>query len=181
MSAKQPNRRTKGLVVHTLADETLVYDLDRDRALVLNGTAALVYSLCDGKNTQERMAQTIQKKLAVADGAPLVEMALDELSRAHLLDCPPAKGKKHAAIPRREMLKRLKIAAAMLPSVFALLAPTAASASSFIANAACGRLLAGPTSRCPNQKCLPAGFPQRYCRTKTPASSGPQRRTCSCR
>lgn len=180
MGVKSPSRRSKGLVVHTLADETLVYDLDRDRALVLNGTAALVYSLCDGKTTPESIAKALGKKLDVPDATPLVEIALDELSRAHLLEVAPARRRHGAAMPRREILKKMKIAAAMLPSVFALLAPTAASASSFISIAGCGALLAGRTSVCPNQKCLPAGFPQRYCRTRTSGTAA-QRRTCSCR
>jgi hypothetical protein len=44
MSVKHPKKRRKGLVVHALPDETLVYDLENDRALCLNRTAALVFS-----------------------------------------------------------------------------------------------------------------------------------------
>ncbi len=43
-----PVARHKNLIVKELPDETLIYDLDSDKAHCLNQTAALVWKNCDG-------------------------------------------------------------------------------------------------------------------------------------
>jgi hypothetical protein len=183
MKDKLPCKRSRGLIVHALPDETLVYDLSGDQAMCLNATAALVFAMCDGRTTPEAMAKSLARRLDVADAAPLVTAALDELAKAKLLEGKAAR--KGAKIPRRALLKKAGIAAALAPAVFAILAPTAASAASYILpgvaplTPGCAQV-ASPAPRCPNQKCTPLRFPQRYCRTAL-TGSGPQRRTCTCR
>jgi hypothetical protein len=190
MSAKHPKKRRKGLVVHALADETLVYDLDQDRALCLNRTAALVFSRCDGETSVSELAALVQKELQVQDGEPLVTLALEELAKAQLLEPGTPPPKRSRLIPRRQLLKQLQMAAALLPAVFSIVAPTAASAASYIAAASCTPAPAPggcPNSNKINLKCLPLGPGQKYCRTAAvvPAPAPNQkpqgRRTCVCR
>jgi hypothetical protein len=50
-----PCARTEGLVVQTLADEVLVYDLERHKAHCLNHAAALIWKHCDGRTSVAEM------------------------------------------------------------------------------------------------------------------------------
>jgi hypothetical protein len=47
----KPLARREKLVVQNLGDETLIYDLDENRAYCLNETAARVWQFCDGEKT----------------------------------------------------------------------------------------------------------------------------------
>jgi hypothetical protein len=123
--AERPVARTTGLVVKTLADEVLVYDLERHRAHSLNGVAATVWRRCDGTRTATEIANAIR-----ATGVPVsvdaVRYAFDELARARLLTHPIAA----EGITRRELMRRLGATAAALPLVTSIVAPTAADAQS---------------------------------------------------
>src|SRR5438132_8684351 len=98
MSAKsnrhiKPRARKEGLVVQQLPDETLVYDLDRDLAHCLNQTASLVWSRCDGRATAKEIARSVSRNLNQPVDEKIVWVALDQLSRNHLLaesPMPPA-------------------------------------------------------------------------------------------
>ncbi len=59
----KPRARKDELVVHELPDETLIYDLDRDRAYCLNETAAFVWQRCDGRKSAREIAQALGKKI----------------------------------------------------------------------------------------------------------------------
>jgi hypothetical protein len=119
--------RTRDLVLKTVGDEVLVYDLARHRAHSLNRVAAAVWRRCDGT----RDAEAIGAELREADGTPVtaeaVRYALAELGRARLLAGPAGE----AGITRRELVRRLGTAAAVaLPIVTSIVAPTAAQAQS---------------------------------------------------
>jgi hypothetical protein len=62
-----PTRRTSGLVVKTVRDEVLVYDLDRHRAHSLNPVAAAVWRSCDGARDLPALAAAARAEL----GAPV--------------------------------------------------------------------------------------------------------------
>ena len=51
--AARPKARAEGVVVRELDEEVLVYDLDTHRAVCLNGAAAAVWRLCDGRRTPD--------------------------------------------------------------------------------------------------------------------------------
>ena len=133
-STGQPAARTSGLVVKTLGDEVLVYDLDTHRAHRLNRIAAAVWRACDGARGSGEIATALR-----AAGQPqpeaAVQYALAALSRAGLLT---------PAIPlprmtRREVMQRLgTAAAAALPVVTTIIAPTAAQAQSAQAQSCVG-------------------------------------------
>lgn len=120
----KPNAREKGLVVQDLADETLVYDLERHKAHCLNRTAAAVWRLCDGKRDEAALARLLEKDLGTAD-EDVVRLALRDLGRARLLQEPVA---ADARLSRRRLIQRLGEAVA-LPLVVSIVSPTAAQAA----------------------------------------------------
>ena len=116
-----------------VADEVLVYDLVRHRAVCLNRTAARVWRACDGRTTVDEMARALAAELG--GDRPLAEEAvrqtLERLGRDHLLvERLPARPRA-ARMSRRELLRAAGVAAAAsLPLVVSIVAPTAAQASS---------------------------------------------------
>lgn len=120
-----PQARTTGVVVEQLADEVLVYDLDRDRAHCLNQAAARVWERCDGQHSVSEIG-------AEVGGEEAAWMAVEQLSRAGLLE---EKIKRPAAVgvSRREVIKRIAAAAAVgVPVVTSIIAPTASHAANCI-------------------------------------------------
>jgi hypothetical protein len=111
-----------------LADEVLVYDLGRDRAHCLNQTAANVWKLCDGKNSPAKIATQLDGKLEPAAAEEFVWAALEQLSRAGLLE---EKIKRPSTgLSRRDVVKRLAVAAAIgVPVVTSIVAPKASHAA----------------------------------------------------
>ena len=122
-----PAARTRDLIVKTIGDEILVYDLERHRAHSLNRVAAAVWRRCDGTRPAPRIAADLRR----VDGLPVTDdamhYALTELGRAHLLLAPAV----DPGLTRRELVKRLGAAAAVaLPLVTSIVTPTAAQAQS---------------------------------------------------
>jgi hypothetical protein len=118
-----PRTRREGLVVEHVGAEILVYDLERHRAHCLNPTAALVWSACDGRRDAAAIAREIAREVPEAS-VELVQVALVKLERAHLLAAPAG------GIPRRAALRRLTLAAGLMPVVSSILVPEAAQAAS---------------------------------------------------
>ena len=71
-----PRARQSGLIIEELPGEVLVYDSDRDSAVCLNHTAALVWKHCDGKTTTARMARLLENDFQIAAADEVVSLAL---------------------------------------------------------------------------------------------------------
>jgi hypothetical protein len=130
MNDARPRARTDGLIVHELADEVLIYDLDRNETHCLNGAAAHVWQHCDGETTVATIASSLPHlgDSVVAEDA--VRHALDQLSEARLLD-EGSLAFLPSGITRRDLIKRAGVTAAIaLPLVSSMVAPTAAEAAS---------------------------------------------------
>jgi hypothetical protein len=116
-----------GIVVKLL-DETLVYDKEKTKAYCLNSTAAAVWTLCDGKRTVAEIAaaMTNESKSVVDEG--VVWLTLRRLLKAGLL----AMQKKHEEIlvSRRAVMRKIGIAAVVLPVVTSIFVPPAEAAVS---------------------------------------------------
>jgi hypothetical protein len=91
----------------------IAYDVRNDAGHVLNATSAAVYELADGT----RSVRDIARKLAERTGVPVdddvIQLALQDLAEAKLLETPPA-------VTRRDLMRRLALsatAAALLPSL----------------------------------------------------------------
>jgi hypothetical protein len=135
-----PRARSAGLVVETLADDTLVYDLDSHTAHCLNRTATLVWRRCDGHTALSAMAAIVGREVGIAASERLVCTGVKQLHRARLLeDVPPAamRGPDYA---RREVIRALGLtgaAALLVPFVESIVAPVPAEAGSCITLVEC--------------------------------------------
>jgi hypothetical protein len=134
--ARGPRARSGELIVRRLGDETLVYDRFTHRAHCLNRTASLVFHGCDGRTSPTELARVMGSELGCppeAVGAGVVDLALERLGEAGLLeDGPLNEGRPRVGAPsRREALRTLGAAAA-LPAVLSILAPTPADAQTCI-------------------------------------------------
>lgn len=125
----QPRARAEGLLVRELEDEVLVYDLESHRAVCLNRAAARVWRLCDGTRTAAALARALGGELPAGSGEEAVCLALEQLGRDRLLDERRPAGASR--VSRRELIRRLGLAAAAsLPLVTSVVAPTPAQAAS---------------------------------------------------
>jgi hypothetical protein len=124
-----PRARKEGLVVQEMPDELLIYDLVRNKAHCLNQTAALVWKRCDGKTTVKQMARLLEKETESPVDEAVVWMAFDQLAKANLLQGKAGNWPEASGISRRELIRRIGIAASVsLPIVTSIVAPKAAHA-----------------------------------------------------
>jgi hypothetical protein len=153
--AARPRARDAELVVEPLGEETLVYDLERHKALCLGPRTAWVWRHCDGKTTVEEIASRLARELREPVGEEVVWVAVRRLARAHLLrgSLPAASGKRSAS--RREWMRRAALLGGF--SILSLTVPVAALAASCLPkHAACNP--AGPNRCCPPCRCVPPGM-----------------------
>jgi Coenzyme PQQ synthesis protein D (PqqD) len=133
----KPRARTEDIVVQTLPDEVLVYDLKRHEAHCLNPTAALVWKHCDGQTTAAQLAQILQQAMRVPVPEEVVWLGLQQLHKARLLTEREHTPASEDRISRREVVRRLGWAtAAALPLVTSIVTPTASEAASCLASGA---------------------------------------------
>jgi len=164
-----PVARQRGLDIKEMTEETLVYDLEQNKAHCLNRTSALVWKHCDGETSIPELAATLEKVLGVSQPLAVVELALEQLSKRNLLMEPVEPTAGPQRLSRREMLKdlskKLAVAAAALPLVMTITAPTAraqGTVCTVVLNAATLGII--QQSGCaPGKLCaaisFPAGFP----------------------
>ena len=128
-----PLRRRGDLIVRVVSDETLVYDERNDRAHCLNRAAALVWEHCDGRTAVEEIAAVLHRELGISSDADVVRLALRKLDKARLLEPVSEPDPATRSVSRRELAKRLGLAAGMavgLPLVLSIVAPTPLMAAS---------------------------------------------------
>jgi hypothetical protein len=124
-------RTTADVVVQKVLDELVIYDLPRDKAHALNATAAQVFGWCDGETSPQVMSQRLAESnhLSRAEGDALVGLALKLLQREDLVAWAGGLSSAMRAVSRRSALAKVG-AAALMPVVYSLVAPTAAQAQS---------------------------------------------------
>lgn len=136
---QQPRARSEQIVVQDLSGELLIYDLESHKATCLNQTAAGVWKACEGELTPDEIAQKLSVEWGKEIGVELVWLTLEKLSKAGLLVEKVNMPVPFGEIPRREMMRRLRVASIVAaPLIASILAPKAlASASSRPSGAAC--------------------------------------------
>lgn len=125
-----PAARSKDLLVEPMLDETIVYDLEAHRSHCLNRTAKAVWGYCDGKTPVESMPDRLHDDLGLPGDPALICDALRQLSEAGLLQQPFDMTPAPPASSRRQLCRRLAVAAAALPLITSIVAPTPAMAQS---------------------------------------------------
>jgi hypothetical protein len=128
MANVNPKARRDGLIVQELPTEVLIYDKQSHRAHCLNASAASVFKSADGSRSVTEIARAASKSLGAPFSEDLAWLALDELERNALLETPLPL--TPAGATRRDVIKGGAIAAALLPVILAITAPTPASAQS---------------------------------------------------
>ena len=146
MISKGPRARTSRLVTREIGDELLVYDLDRHKAYCLNRVAMQVLRHCDGRTAIQEMARHVGDALGLPVSEEAIHLGLARLEKAHLLEVE--KPLPTVDTSRRELLRRLAGAAAVVPLVTALNVPTPAHAASRLCNLSTGRMCGTYTGPC---------------------------------
>jgi hypothetical protein len=146
-----PRARREGLVIEEVADELLVYDLERHRAHRLNPAAALVWRACDGRQRVRDVAALVARLLGTPLSAPVVGLAVERLQRSGLMEPQAAPVRRIPSLSRRELIGVLGIAAAALPAVTSIVAPTPAHAATCVPS---GGVCATTADCCPGLNCI---------------------------
>lgn len=119
--------RVREVIEQSVDDEVVVYRLADDEVHLLNSTTAAVWRHCDGESTIDDIAARVGLELGSPIDNEVVWAALAELDRAGLLvdhvDAP-------RGLSRRQLMKRLAVAAVAIPVVTSIVAPSAAAAAS---------------------------------------------------
>jgi len=124
-----PRCREDELIVRQLSDETLVYDLKRDKAHCLNHIAASIWRHCDGSTSVAELAVMLRQQFQMPADDAVVWLALRQLQTARLLEESIELPADHRRCSRRTLIRRLGAAAAV-PIVMTILAPTARAQAS---------------------------------------------------
>lgn len=132
MNSNLPVARRDSLIIKELADETLVYDLETDKAHCLNLTAARVWKNCNGRRTLAQLRVLIEKETGCAVPEEMIWLALDQLEQFSLLEAPVARPKLLLSTSRRQMVRLVGTAAIALPIITSIVAPGAAQAASIV-------------------------------------------------
>lgn len=136
MKTNFPLSRKDNLVVQELNDETLIYDLNINKAFCLNETSALVWRLCDGTRSVKEICQSLNKKLKTFSNEDVVWLALDQLKNENLLINSEYIPNTFEGMSRREVIKKVGLSSMItFPLVSIVIAPTAAHASSTCSDA----------------------------------------------
>jgi hypothetical protein len=132
MKEREYPRARLDCLTREFGDEVLVYDRERNVGHCLNATAAAAWKLCDGKKNTSELANILTQRLATPVDESVVQLALEELSKARLL---VETEKPVRRTSRREAIRAIGIVGAIaLPLVTSLVAPTPARAASCLAN-----------------------------------------------
>jgi hypothetical protein len=149
-----PRARSKELVMESLPDEVLVYDMRRQKSHCLNQTAALIWDHCDGETSPAQMAQALSRQLNASITEEMIWVGLKQLAGAQLLEERIVAPSNLAKVSRRELVQKLGLTAAVaLPLILTITAPMAkAQASCRPTGSACTS-----NSQCCSGLCLGTG------------------------
>jgi Coenzyme PQQ synthesis protein D (PqqD) len=102
-----PLARSEELVVQALDEETLVYDQKNHQAHCLGKLASLVWRHCDGRSSLDAVAERIHRQWSIPADHEMVQLALQELAEADLLQERPLQPENGRRFSRRQLAARL--------------------------------------------------------------------------
>lgn len=180
-----PKSRTTNILVQELDKELLVYNLQINKAFWLNETSAIVFQLCDGKNSIADISDSMSRKLKKLVSEDFVRLALNELKKDNLLENSDELKDFFGGMSRREMVKKVGLASMIaLPMVSSVVAPNAAMAQSgtnLPLNAACTVSTQCASGNCVNAStcCSPTSTGTEAPFTLLGLLDGPPNATCA--
>jgi hypothetical protein len=155
----RPRARREQVATTEVGGDLVLYDNARKMAHCLDPATAHVWRACDGLKTVDEIAAGLRAELVPDADVGTVELALEELRGAGLLDEPEVRA---AGVSRRQALKRIGLAgaaAAAVPSVVSIVLPGPAGAQSFACadpGGLCGTShLLGTITCCDGKACVP--------------------------
>jgi hypothetical protein len=123
-----PRSIQRDILVQVVGEETVLYDEVRKEAFCLNETSSVVWQLADGQKTVAQIGELLSVRFQIEISQSLVLFALQELRKRGLLEQPLLIETTHV-VSRRSLLRALGPCSALLiPSIAAIVAPTAAQA-----------------------------------------------------
>lgn len=120
--------RSDRLVERRVGDEIVVYDLDTDKAHLLNPVTATVWSSAKAGATVDEVCAAVQAEHGADLPLDVCWAAIEQLTEAGLLASAPEAPEVGEGMSRRQLLKRAGVAAIVLPTITTILAPTPAAA-----------------------------------------------------
>jgi hypothetical protein len=131
-----------GLLRHELDGQVLIYDAREDRVHLLDTTTGHVFELLqeEGK-TRESIVSELASRMNSIETDSLLQLSLDELRKAELLDEAATAMPALSDISRRDLLRKVGLAGAaavLIPAIATLTATSAyAQASCLPSGARC--------------------------------------------
>lgn len=127
----KPIARKENIVVQDTANETLVYDLNTDKALVLNETSSFIWNLCDGKHDISQIQKQVSKQFNQPASEDFIWFAIDQLNKDKLLKNGTDFPNRFAGLNRRQIIKQVGLGTMIaMPLIVSLVAPTSLTAQS---------------------------------------------------
>ncbi len=127
----RPLARKEGIFVEYLTDQVILYDKANHKAHCLNAVVGSVWESCNGNTAVDEIAASVGQKFKIPNEREVVLLALEELEAAGLM--MPAPAAAAPSISRRDLTRKLAaagVAAAFVPAIASVLAPTPAMAAS---------------------------------------------------
>jgi hypothetical protein len=130
LHSTHPRARHDSLNVQVVGDEVLVFDLTNETAHALNKPAAFVWRHADGTRTIDEIAREMTREFGASADTQVVEYALQQLQKKHLLEQGFAVPRTWEGMTRRQFLKRATAGAVLLAVVTSIVAPAPVHAQS---------------------------------------------------
>jgi len=131
--AEAPLARAIDLVVTETGGEVMVYDTAVHHIHHLNQVTAVIWRLCDGRQSVGDLVRLASLDLGEDIDESVVRVALTKLDDANLLEGPLDPALRPKGTSRRSLMKKAAIAST-IPAIVSISAPTAAAASSQCVN-----------------------------------------------
>jgi hypothetical protein len=118
-----------GLLRHQLDGQVLVYDAREDRVHLLDTTTGHVFELLEqGDRSREGIVSELARRMDSPETESLLQLSLDELRKADLLDDAAVSMAALSDITRRDLLRKVGLAGAAAVLIPAIATLTATSA-----------------------------------------------------
>ncbi|MBX7173625.1 MAG: PqqD family protein [Pyrinomonadaceae bacterium] len=159
-----PRSRQANIVTQEFEDEVVIYDLETNKAFVLNETCAFVWRNCDGKQEVAEISLNLAQKHRQPVNEDIVWLTIDELKKNNLIENSENLKSRFEGLKRREIIKKIGLSTMIvLPMISIMVAPTSVDAQSGTAcianNNTCIFSNYTQSNCCPGSRCDEASAP----------------------
>lgn len=125
-----PTARRSHTIAQQLDEEMMVFDSTSDQFHLLNPLAAFVFRHADGETAPGDLLRLARERFGTQLRLADVEVALDELQNADLIEPSEGRSAPRSTVSRRDAARRMAALALSVPLVTSILAPEPAMAAS---------------------------------------------------